>query len=71
MIPSHYLTQLRRELSEERGHARVEKSVANAYHTTGRAMISTSIVLCLGFLTLLLSPFEPLASFRGVAGQRA
>jgi predicted RND superfamily exporter protein len=59
----HYLTQLRRELSGPERKHNIEKSLKKAYETTARALISTSVVLFFGFLTLLLSPFRPLASF--------
>lgn len=59
----HYLTQLKREMTSGMESPDVEESLRRAYRITARALVSTSVVLCFGFLTLLMSPFRPVAAF--------
>ena len=59
----HFLTQLRRQIQAGGEGGNIETCLRNAYRISARALTSTSLVLCLGFLTLLLSPFRPVSSF--------
>jgi predicted RND superfamily exporter protein len=59
----HFLTQLKREMAVGNRSKDVEESLRRAYRITSRALVSTSVILCFGFLTLLMSPFRPVASF--------
>ncbi len=66
----HYLTQLRREILARGETMDIEKCLAEAYHVTAKALISTSAVLFFGFATLVVSPFRPVIFF-GMLGSAA
>jgi predicted RND superfamily exporter protein len=66
----HYLTQLRREIVARGETLDIEKCLAEAYHVTAKALISTSAVLFFGFATLVVSPFRPVIFF-GMLGSAA
>lgn len=59
----HYLTQVRRQIHAvgEAGHIR--ECLWEAYQITGKALLSTSAVLFFALLSLINSPFSPIASF--------
>ncbi|MEJ2716912.1 MAG: efflux RND transporter permease subunit, partial [Deltaproteobacteria bacterium] len=59
----HYVTQLKRQMHMGTRLHSIRESLLSAYHVTGRALISTSAVLCLGFLAFLWSPYVPGISF--------
>jgi predicted RND superfamily exporter protein len=61
----HYVTQFETlERARQAGRGRnVRQSLLDAYSTTARAVISTSIVLSLGFLMLVMSPFLSIVHF--------
>jgi hypothetical protein len=56
----HFMHGFRRELAR---HGDAAKAVADTLHTTGRAMLSTSIVLSCGFFVYLLSDMSNLTNF--------
>jgi predicted RND superfamily exporter protein len=58
----HYVTQLKRQMWAEKGVISVRESLSRTHDVTARALISTSAVLALGFLSLLFSPFPPVAA---------
>lgn len=57
----HYITQLRRQMGSETDFPGVTECLSRTHDITARALISTSAVLAFGFLSLLLSPFRPVA----------
>ena len=59
----HYLTQMQREMRANLKQDNVKRSLYKAYLVTGRALVSTSAVLCLGFLTFLGSSYVPGVAF--------
>lgn len=63
----HYLTQFKREIEKARGSPDLTKCLVEAYRISGRALISTSAILALAFLSLLPAPFQPV-SFFGLLG---
>lgn len=62
----HYLAQLKREISMNRGDP-VELCVARSYRLTAKQISSWSTITMLGFLALIVSPFRPVVFF-GVLG---
>jgi predicted RND superfamily exporter protein len=59
----HYLTQVKREIRDAAPGRTVEDCLRQSYQTTARAMMSTSIVLFLGFLMLAFTPTKPAIYF--------
>jgi predicted RND superfamily exporter protein len=59
----HYVTQLKRQTRNGSHQHDIKQSLLSAYRVTGRALISTSAVLCLGFLAFLWSPYVPGIAF--------
>ena len=57
----HYVTQLKREMGSGSTFPGVRECLSRTHDITSRALISTSTVLVFGFLSLLLSPFRPVA----------
>lgn len=62
----HYLTQLKREITLNRGDS-VEDCVSRAYRLTAKQISSWSTITLLGFLALVVSPFRPVVFF-GILG---
>jgi predicted RND superfamily exporter protein len=56
----HYIAAFRRRLAA--GHA-LDAALATAHQTAGRAMIFSTLALCVGFLALTTSGFMPTVSF--------
>jgi predicted RND superfamily exporter protein len=59
----HYLTHVKSEMKKSLGSGDLKQCLMRAYDTSGRALISTSIVLFVPFLVLLWSPFRPVGMF--------
>lgn len=59
----HYLTQLKREINYGPPSNPLVEKMQRAYLVTGKALMSTSAVLCLSFLALSFAPFQPVVSF--------
>ncbi len=59
----HYLTQIRREIRDAAPGQTIEGCIRRSYETTARAMMSTSVVLVLGFLMLCFTPTRPAIYF--------
>ncbi len=62
----HYLTQLKRETSLNPDQE-TEACVGTAYRLTAKQIVSWSVVIMLGFLALVVSPFRPVTFF-GILG---
>jgi predicted RND superfamily exporter protein len=58
----HFLTHLKRAIRASGDIGDLQDCMTNAYATTARALVSTSAVLLFAFITLVLSPFRPVAS---------
>ena len=58
----HYLTHFGNALTVDPNND-VAHCLARAYQVSAKALISTSAVMVFAFLTLVLSPFRPSASF--------
>ena len=56
----HFLSRFRSEFKISKSH---EKSTSVTILTTGRAIISTTITLAMGFIVLLFSNFKPNSEF--------
>ncbi len=61
----HFLSRLKIERNRTKN---TREAIANAMKTVGRPIVFTSIVLSLGFLTLVLASFSPLINFGLLAG---
>ncbi|MCH7938380.1 MAG: MMPL family transporter [Candidatus Marinimicrobia bacterium] len=61
----HFLARFRQEFERNDGHYRL--AIRTTLHTTGKAIISTTVVLLLGFSVLLLSNFVPQYQFSLIA----
>ncbi len=61
----HFLARFRQEFEHNGGHYR--PAIRDTLHTTGKAIISTTAVLLLGFSVLLLSNFVPQFHFSLIA----
>lgn len=60
----HYLSRLKRELPAWRsGEKSLEQWLSDAYQSTAKALIATSLTLIFGFLMLTLTPTRPAISF--------
>lgn len=58
----HFLTHLQRELAVADTNQGFKGGLLRAYDKSGRAIISTSVVLSVSCLTLTLAPFGPVAN---------
>ena len=56
----HFLARFRQEFSENGDYA---ESVSQTLFTTGKAIISTGVILSLGFFVLYFSEFVPIHEF--------
>jgi len=67
----HYLTQLKRDMSApHEGEPNIERSLRQAYQTSAKALISTTLTLFFGFMALSLTPTQP-AIYFGFLGSSA
>ena len=60
----HFLARLRQEM---RNGKSIDEAIPNTIHTTGRAIISTTIILSIGFFVLTFSEFVPNHEFGIIA----
>ena len=56
----HFMHHFRRYLAKG---CSVEESIRNTLHTSGRAMLVTSLVLCSGFIIMIFSAMNNLTNF--------
>ena len=61
----HFLNRYKREFRKTRNH---EESIRLSLNTSGRAIVTTSIILFLGFWTLLFGSFKPTNYFGFLSG---
>lgn len=59
----HYFSQLRPALGSAATMEAVPEAVQHAHRLSAKALISTTAVVALSFVTLIFSPFRPTASF--------
>ena len=59
----HYFSQLQSAFERSPTRGAIRGAVKEAYRMSAKALISTSAVMALSFVTLVFSPFRPTASF--------